>query len=165
MIEVREISREDLEATRQGLTSRHPSQHLRRLEHHERSVGYIELIGWLDGRAAGWVALGWHDDVDIDEMLEARGFALVHDLHVEEPHRRRGLARALMLALEGRAMALGAPGVLLDTGTSDYFAPARALYRSLGYEEIGGDYLGGWSDPDNPGIHYVDPLRQWWKRF
>ena len=62
-------------------------------------------------------------------------------------------------------MALGAPGVLLDTGTSDYFAPARALYRSLGYEEIGGVYLGGWSDPDDPGIHYVDPLRQWWKRF
>jgi GNAT superfamily N-acetyltransferase len=165
MIDVREISREDLDAIAEGLTSRDPRQHLRRLEHHERSIGYIELIGWLDGRAAGWVALGWHDDVDIDEMLEARGLALVHDLHVEEPHRRRGLARALMLALEDRAVALGAPGVLLDTGTSDFFAPARALYRSLGYEEIGGVYLGGWSDPDNAGIHYVDPLLQWWKRF
>jgi len=35
----------------------------------------------------------------------------------------------------------------------------------LGYREIGGVYLGGWSDPDNAGIHYVDTLRQWRKRF
>jgi GNAT superfamily N-acetyltransferase len=165
MIEVREISRADLDGIRRGLTSRHPDQHLRRLEHHERSAGYVELIGWLDGVAAGWVALGWHDDASLDEMLEARGFALVHDLHVEEAHRRRGVARALMGALEDRARTLGAPGVLLDTGTTDSFAAARGLYRSLGYREIGGVYLGGWSDPDNAGIHYVDTLRQWRKRF
>jgi hypothetical protein len=57
------------------------------------------------------------------------------------------------------------PGVILDTGTTDYFAPARALYRSLGYVDRGGVYLGGWSDPDRPGVHFVDPLTAWLKRF
>ena len=70
-----------------------------------------------------------------------------------------------MLALEGHARAAGMPGVILDTGTSDYFAAARALYRSLGYVDRGGVYLGGWSDPDHPGVHMVDPLTPWIKRF
>jgi ribosomal protein S18 acetylase RimI-like enzyme len=165
VIEVREIAREDLDALEAGLVSRDPAQHVRRLEHHERSAGYVELIGWLDGRAAGWVALGWHDDAAVVDMLESRGLALVHDLHVEEECRRRGVARALMLALEDRARSLGAPGVILDTGTDGYFVAARALYRSLGYERVGGVYFGGWSDPDHAGVHFVDELHQWVKRF
>jgi len=123
------------------------------------------LIGWLDGRAVGFVGLGFHDDADVDEMMESRGFALVYDVHVEEPHRRRGVGRALMLALEDRARAMGAPGVILDTGTGERFGPARALYRLLGYADQGGVYLGGWSDPDRPGVHFVDPLTTWLKRF
>ena len=115
--------------------------------------------------AAGFGGLGYHDDANIDEMLEARGYALVYDLHVEEPYRRHGVGRALMLALEERAGALGAPGVILDTGTTDYFAPARALYQGLGYVDQRNVYLGGWSDPDRPGVHMVDPLTTWIKRF
>jgi len=98
-------------------------------------------------------------------MLEARGYALVEDLYVEEPYRRQGAARALMEALERSVRAEGMPGVLLDTGVDGYFAAARALYASLGYVDQGGVYLGGWSDPDRPGVHLVDPLTIWIKVF
>lgn len=165
MIEVREITSDDLDAIVEGIASRDPAQHQRRLERHERGDGFVELIGWLDGRAAGWAALGYLHDADIEEVVESRGYALVLDLHVEHEHRRRGVGRALMLALEERARRLGAPGLILDTGTTEYFAPARGLYRSLGYVERGGVYLGGWSDPDRPGVSFVDPLLQWVKTW
>ena len=98
-------------------------------------------------------------------LAESRGFAMVSDLHVEEPFRRRGVARALMVALEGVAREAGMPGVILDTGTDETFEAARALYRAIGYADLGGIYLGGWSDPDRAGMHIVDPLTIWVKPF
>jgi GNAT superfamily N-acetyltransferase len=165
LVEAREFAGDDLPAVIEGIPSRAPQQHARRLADHQRRTGFTELIGWLNGRAAGFVGLGYNDDANVDEMVEARGYALVYDLHVEDACRRRGVGQALMRALEDRARAAHAPGVILDTGTSDYFAPARALYSSLGYVDLRNVYLGGWSDPDQPGVHYVDPLTTWLKRF
>ena len=125
----------------------------------------VWFIAWVEGHAIGFVGVGLHNDRDVDEMLEARGYALVEDLFVEEAYRRRGAARALMEALERVARAEGMPGVILDTGVGESFAAARVLYASLGYEDQGGIYLGGWSDPDRPGVHFVDPLTTWIKVF
>jgi ribosomal-protein-alanine N-acetyltransferase len=72
------------------------------------------------------------------------GFAivwLVHDeLHVlnvavAPEARRRGVARALLAELEGRAVDDGAAKATLEVRRSN--APAIALYRSLGYVEVG----------------------------
>jgi hypothetical protein len=70
-----------------------------------------------------------------------------------------------MEALERLARANGMPGVILDTGVNEDFAAARGLYTSLGYVDQGGVYLGGWSDPDHPGVNLVDPLTIWIKTF
>jgi len=48
--------------------------------------------------------------------------------------RRRGLARALMLALEGIATSAGRTLLTLDTWTG---SPAETLYQSLGYVTVG----------------------------
>jgi GNAT superfamily N-acetyltransferase len=58
----------------------------------------------------------------------------VAKLLVHRRARRRGLARALMAELEARAAALGFTLLVLDTcqGT-----PAEALYRELGWIEVG----------------------------
>ena len=164
MIVVRPFDRSDLDAVITGLPARAADMHRRRLEQHERGES-VWFIAWLDGSAIVFVGVGMHNDRDVDEMLEARGNALVEDLYVEEASRRRGAARALMGALERVALEAGMPGVILDTGVDEYFAAARALYASLGYVDRGGVYLGGWSDPDRPGVHFVDPLTTWIKVF
>jgi GNAT superfamily N-acetyltransferase len=163
-LEVRPLEEAELDRVAAAIPARAPEQHRRRLRA-QASGGAVYLVGWLDGEPVGFVMLGLHDDRSIDETIEARGYALVHDLWVEVPHRRRGVARALMRELEDRARAAGMPGVILDTGTTEDFAAARALYRDLGYDDQGGVYLGGWSDPDHPGIHFVDPLTTWRKPF
>ena len=158
MIVVRPFDRSDLDAVIADLPARAPEMHRRRLIQQEHGDS-VWFIAWLDGHAIGFVGVGMHNDRDVDEMLEARGYALVEDLYVEEAYRRRGAGEAI----ERVARESGMPGMILDTGVDESFAAARALYASLGYVDQGGVYLGGWSDPDRPGVNLVDPLTAWLK--
>lgn len=159
---VRRLTEDDVEAVAAALASRSPQVHRRHLEAQTHG-GFVCLIAWVDGVPAGFAGVGLHEDASPEVVAESRGFATVSEVFVEAPHRRRGVGRALMSALEDAARAAGMPGVILDTGTDASFAPARALYRSLGYVDQEDVYLGGWSDPDQAGVHVVDPLTLWLK--
>ena len=163
-IEVRRIEEGDLPAVIAGIPSRAPERYRDQLELQGRG-GFVFLIGWLHDAPVGFVGVGLHEDGSPEVLAESRGFAMVSDLYVEERYRRRGVARALMAALEDEARDAEMPGVILDTGIDEYFDAARALYRDLGYVDQGGIYLGGWSDPHRPGVHIVDPLTLWLKPF
>ncbi len=56
--------------------------------------------------------------------------------------RGRGVGRLLLERVVDEAVASGWAALLLETGTQDEFAPARRLYASRGFVEIGpfGDY-------------------------
>jgi ribosomal protein S18 acetylase RimI-like enzyme len=59
--------------------------------------------------------------------------AFLYEIYVEEPFRGRGLGREAMKLLETEVRADGLPGIDLNVwGGNDL---ARALYRSLGFEE------------------------------
>src|SRR4051794_32671316 len=146
MIIVRSLDRSDLDAVTADIPARAPEMYRRRLEQQERGDG-VWLVAWLEGRAIGFVGVGTHNDRDVDEMLEARRYAPVEDLYVEEACRRGGGGRALREALETVARDAGVPGVILDAGVDDHFPAARALYAALGCVDEGGVYLGGWSGP------------------
>jgi ribosomal protein S18 acetylase RimI-like enzyme len=60
--------------------------------------------------------------------------AVVVKLLVHPSARRRGIARALMVALEAIALAEGRTLLTLDTWTGSY---AERLYQSLGYTTVG----------------------------
>ena len=60
--------------------------------------------------------------------------AWVYDLFIHEQHRRRGLARETMGLLEDEARRRGLRKIALNVFGGN--APARALYRSLGYAEV-----------------------------
>ena len=64
----------------------------------------------------------------------------VAKLLVHPSSRRRGIARALMMALEDEARAAGKLLLVLDTREGD---PSNDLYRALGYREAG--RIPGWA--------------------
>lgn len=90
--------------------------------------GRVLLAALVDGHVAGTVQLG----LDMPPNQPHR--AEVSKLLVHPAHRRRGLARALMTALEARARAEGRRLITLDTRTGD---AAEPLYAALGYEVAG----------------------------
>jgi GNAT superfamily N-acetyltransferase len=69
----------------------------------------------------------------------APGVAEIKRMYVAPPARGRGVARALLAALEDAARALGYERLRLDTGPKQ--PHAEALYRSAGYAPIP-DYNG-----------------------
>nr|WP_230383175.1 GNAT family N-acetyltransferase [Paracoccus shanxieyensis] len=83
------------------------------------------LLGRLDDRAAaaGFVAI-------------QGPVAMIHALEVLSAFRRRGLAGWMMRAAAQWAQQAGASTLALAVSRSN--TPAMALYRSLGFAEVGG---------------------------
>ena len=90
--------------------------------------GKILLGGWVDGVLVGTVTLA----VSMPENQQHR--AEVAKLLVDPAMRRAGLARRLMARLEQEAVKAGRPHLMLDTRAGDR---AEALYRSMGWNELG----------------------------
>lgn len=86
------------------------------------------LVARAGGRIVGTVQL------DLAVPPNQRHRAEVVKLLVHPSARRRGIARALMLALEPIARSEGRTLLTLDTWTG---GPAERLYQSLGYVTVG----------------------------
>ena len=56
-------------------------------------------------------------------------------MHTAAAARGRGVAGAMLSHLVATARSRGMSRLSLETGSSDYFAPARALYRRHGFVE------------------------------
>jgi putative acetyltransferase len=69
-------------------------------------------------------------------LAMADGGFEVAKMAVAEPHKGKGLGRALMAACVARARAVGAPRLYLETNSA--LAPALALYRGFGFRELDG---------------------------
>lgn len=87
----------------------------------------VLLIATIDDVAAGTVQL------DIDTKANQRHRADVSKLLVHPRHRRKGLGRALMLAIEPYAVRADRWLLTLDTAGD----AAEALYADLGYQIAG----------------------------
>ena len=79
--------------------------------------------------------------------LDAR-HAEVKSMHTAGAARRQGVGRAMVQHLLGVARDRGYDRVSLETGTMDAFAPARALYRDIGFVPCG-PFAGYRASPDN----------------
>ena len=65
------------------------------------------------------------------------GHAEIKSMRTAPEARRRGVAGRLLDHVLATARGRGYTKVSLETGTQDFFAPARALYLSRGFEECG----------------------------
>jgi putative acetyltransferase len=81
----------------------------------------------LDGRP---VAIGALRELDHQQ-------AELKSMHTAVEVRRQGVGRVMVAHLLELATGRGYRRVSLETGTSDAFAPARALYASAGFEAYG----------------------------
>jgi ribosomal protein S18 acetylase RimI-like enzyme len=88
----------------------------------------VLFAAWCGEALAGTVQL----DCDMPPNQPHR--AEVAKLMVDPGHRRKGVARRLMLALEAEAARRGRSLITLDTRTGDHAEP---LYTSLGYQTAG----------------------------
>jgi ribosomal protein S18 acetylase RimI-like enzyme len=86
------------------------------------------LAAWLDGALVGTVQL----DLAMPQNQPHR--AEIAKLLVDPAARRQGIGRALMRRAEQAAQRLGRKLLTLDTREGD---AAEALYRSLGWQEVG----------------------------
>jgi putative acetyltransferase len=59
----------------------------------------------------------------------------VKSMHTAQSARRRGAGSAMLRHIIASARAGGMTRLSLETGSRDYFRPARALYRSHGFAE------------------------------
>ena len=67
----------------------------------------------------------------------------IKSMHIVESMRRKGAGRAMLNHIIATARARGMKRLSLETGSWEYFEPARALYRSHGFVECPpfADYL------------------------
>ena len=63
-----------------------------------------------------------------------RSHGELKSMHTAQAARGRGVGRAMLQHLVGTARARGYRRLSLETGSMAVFAPARALYRSAGFE-------------------------------
>ncbi|HEY0486620.1 MAG TPA: GNAT family N-acetyltransferase [Mycobacteriales bacterium] len=82
------------------------------------------LVAWLDGEPAG--CAGWRSRAD--------GVAELKRMWVALGARRRGVAKALLAAVEASAREAGRTRMVLETGTAQ--PEAMALYAAQGYAAI-----------------------------
>lgn len=70
------------------------------------------------------------------------GHGEVKSMHTAESMRGRGVGSAMLRHIVAEARARGMSRLSLETGSWDYFAPARTLYARHGFVECGpfGDY-------------------------
>lgn len=82
---------------------------------------------WQQDKLAGCVAIKTLDNqmAELKSMRTARAF------------RSQGVGQALLQFIIDHAKAQGFTSISLETGTQDYFAAARALYRKFGFTDCG----------------------------
>ncbi|WP_216898005.1 GNAT family N-acetyltransferase [Nocardia alni] len=66
----------------------------------------------------------------------------IKSMRTADTHRRRGVAARLLGHLEAESVRMGLTRLSLETGSEDFFEPARRLYLAHGFEycEPFGDY-------------------------
>lgn len=91
--------------------------------------GALVLVAEDDHANVVGYAYATLEDRDWNELLDAHG--KLHDVFVDPAARRRGIARALVLAARDRLLARGAPRIVLSTAHRN--TEAQALFTALGF--------------------------------
>ena len=107
------------------------------------AAGFPVLVAEVDGAVVGYASFG-----DF-RAWDGYRFTVEHSVYVDPAHHRRGVGRALIEALIGRARAAGKHAMI--AGIEARNEGSIALHRSFGFREVGrlpevGAKFGQWLD-------------------
>ncbi|MET4157027.1 GNAT family N-acetyltransferase [Agromyces sp. PvR057] len=107
------------------------------------SVHALDVSGLSDPAVTFWAIADGDDVLGCVALKElAPGHGELKSMRADAAARGRGLGRRLLEHVLDEAGRRGYARVSLETGTEDFFAPARALYERAGFVECPpfGDY-------------------------
>ncbi len=96
-----------------------------------------------------WVAMDGHDLVGTGALAPLQpGHDELKSMRTDPRRRRSGIARRMLDQLLTDARGRGVRRISLETGSMEFFAPARTLYASVGFRPCApfGDYV---DDPNS----------------
>lgn len=98
------------------------------------SVHALDLDGLRDPAVTVWTARDGTEVVGCGALkLLAPGHGEIKSMRTATAHRGRGIGTAMLRHLLAEARGRGLARLSLETGTQDFFAPARALYARHGF--------------------------------
>lgn len=96
----------------------------------------LDLDGLRAPDVTFWVARDGDEVLGCGALTEiAPGHGEVKSMRTAPTAQRRGVARAVLAEILAEARRRGLSRLSLETGSADFFAPARALYAAHGFAE------------------------------
>ena len=138
--EVRRLQPADLLPFQAGMPAWNSREYARRLAFQDRGL-LVQEIAWSGEMPVGSAMLVLPGHPDWSIMAHRENAPEVRDVKTAPAWRRRGVARALMSALEDGARGLGFERIALSVGSDDSFEAARSLYDRLGYRHAQGPLI------------------------
>lgn len=132
-MQIRELTPDDIPvivATNGGAAWHGRIEKWNRRWHEQQHGSRVVMLAVEESNVLGYGSLLWNS-----EYLPFRTASMpeINDLVVAEAHRRRGVGRQLISALENKAWTAGYQQVGIGVGLYSDYGPAQRLYVRLGY--------------------------------
>ena len=137
---VRRLEERDLDTLNRDLPAWNGDEYARRLLAQTR-LQMVQAIAWDGETPVGRGMVLFPEHEEYSESAARERCAEVRDVWVGEPFRRRGVATALMRALEDEARAAMFDRIGLSVSAGADGEAARALYEALGYRHAHGPFV------------------------
>jgi putative acetyltransferase len=111
---------------------------------HMRAITPPEFVFAFDAGALAAPHVSFFTAREGDELVGCGALAQldaeqgeIKSMHVRESSRGRGIAGAVLARIEAHARSVGLRSLWLETGVTEHFEAAQALYRVHGYDACG----------------------------
>ena len=100
------------------------------------SAHALDLNGLKKPDVTFWAAWDGNSVLGVGALKRlTRDHGEIKSMHTAVEHRRKGVGSAMLLHIIDAARAMGMTRLSLETGSWDYFVPAREMYKRHGFVE------------------------------
>jgi len=139
--EIRRLREEEIAALEASIPVWNSTEYAKRSAAQRRGE-LVQLVAWDSaGRSVGKAMLLFPGYEEYSTSAARERCAEIRDVGVVEDARRRGVATALIAAMEAEAVAGGMSRIGLTVAQGEEDAPARALYAKNGYRFAHGPFI------------------------